>query len=412
MSQTATSGTPDVDLGRPEVIADPYPYYDRLRAASPVFGYKDWPPGTVPGQDKAFPSWVILKHAEVQQVARDAATFSSRDPMQEASDAPTLMLVNHDPPRHSELRGIAAKALSPPWIMTHRGYVQDTVAKMIDGLEGDEIDVMDSLAPDLPAKVMAHVLGMPETAYVQFRRWATAFMLSADLTPEERNASNIESFTYFVEKVSERFAAHEAGEPLPDDLISSFIKAQDEGRTLTSEEVIRFCFTLVVAGAETTTYLLGNLVWLMAEHPSIVEEMRKDRSLIGPFMNEAMRFAGPPQRLFRIATRDAQVGHANIREGDWVALFFAAANRDPEVWPEPDKFILGRPNHAKHFTLGHGIHFCLGAPLARLEGECLIEALLDRFDRIEPGEGGGRRQTASLLNYGFDTYPVRLIGRR
>ena len=390
------------NLATPEVIANPYPYYRALRDRSPIFGYRDLPPGTVPGVDEPKPSWAILKHKDVTQVSREPDIFSSRDMLQETSAAPTLMLVNHDRPRHTELRGIVQLAFTPQRINAQRDWVKSQVTRMLNEFPDGEVDVMDGIAPNLPAIVMAHLLGMPLEDFVKFRGWATAFMLSADLTPEERNASNLECLQYFTEKVTQRYADKAAGKDLPDDLLTALMTAEEEGKSLSQEEVIRFCLTLVVAGSETTTFLLGNLVWLLAEMPEMMAKLKADRGLIRPFIDEAFRFAGPPQRLFRVATQDTEIGGQKIREGDWVAVFFASANHDPEVWERPDEFILNRPNRTRHYSLGHGIHHCLGSPLAILEGECMLDAILDRYDRIEPGSNPFVRQTVNQLTYGLD----------
>lgn len=171
---------------------------------------------------------------------------------------------------------------------------------------------------------------------------------------------------------------------------------------------MRFCVTLVVAGSETTTYLIGNLLHVLARHPETASRLRADRTLLGPFIEETMRLDGPPQRLFRIATRDVEIGGASIRRGDWVALFFGAANRDPAVFPDPERFDIDRPNIRQQLSLGHGLHFCLGAALARLEVLAVLDAVLDRYSGIELTDDPGTKQSASLLTHGFVRLPLRL----
>ncbi|WP_264074109.1 cytochrome P450, partial [Mycolicibacter minnesotensis] len=149
-----------------------------------------------------------------------------------------------------------------------------------------------------------------------------------------------------------------------EDLISALLRAAVDGQRLTPEEIVRFCVTLVVAGSETTTFLIGNLLHAMARDPETTARLRDDRTLVNVFVEEAMRVDGPPQRLFRIATRDVEVGGKQIRKGDWVALFFGSANRDPDVFPDPGKLDIDRPNIRQQLSMGHGLHFCLGASLA------------------------------------------------
>ena len=398
------------DLIRPEVIANPYPYYALLRDQPPQFGLLDYPPGTIPGQDKPFPAWALLKYEDVAAAAKDHVSFSSRDPMQEGSDAPTLMLVNHDRPRHTGLREIARQAFTPrrvehnvaPWISA-------TVAEMVNDLGDGEIDFMASFAANLPARVMAYLIGTPQADYPLLRRWANAFMVTADFTLEERNECNRQVGAYYTDAVSERYGEIERGRNVPDDLMTAFIQAEADGQKLSKEEVILFCITLVVAGAETTGYLLGNLVCALVEEPGLFDALKKDRSLVRPFIEESLRRDGPPQRLFRIATQDVSLGGVNISAGDWVALFYAAANRDPAVFPNPDAFILGRPNVGRQMTFGHGIHHCLGSGVARLEADRMVNGLLDKCSRIEAGRAPMKRQTGGLLNYGLESCPIVLV---
>lgn len=193
-----------------------------------------------------------------------------------------------------------------------------------------------------------------------------------------------------------------------EDLISALLRAEVDGQRLTAEEIVRFCVTLVVAGTETTTYLIGNLLRALAREPEVTALLRNDRSLLNAFIEEEMRLNGPPQRLFRIATRDVEVGRSVIREGEWVALFFGAANRDPAVFAEPGRFRLDRPNVRQHLTMGHGVHFCLGGPLARLEAVAVLNGVLDRYESIELVDDPGVKQTASLLTHGYVRLPLRL----
>ena len=218
----------------------------------------------------------------------------------------------------------------------------------------------------------------------------------------------MELFGYYKEAVDKRYALIAAGGDAPDDLMSAFITAESEGNKLTREEVVLFCITLVVAGAETTTYLLGNLVDVLVDDPALYDRLREDRTLVRPFIEESLRRDGPVQRLHRVCVKDTELGGAKIKAGDWVAIFHASANRDPAVWDKPNEFILNRPNIGKHATFGHGVHHCMGIGVARNEAASFVEGLLDRYTRIEPA-GERRRQTGGLLNYGLETCPVRLV---
>lgn len=409
---TADRGEYEIpDLTKPEIIANPYPIYDQLRDRSPFFGYRDLPPGTMPGIDEPVPAWVLLKYDDVATAAMDHHTFSSEDPTQVKSSAPTLMLVNHDEPRHNQLRKVVNVAFSrkridklQPWLDR---ILKDMFAELVPaGTASSSFDFAERVASLVPARAMAHLFGVSDEVSEQFRKWASAFMLSADLTPQQRAISNQEMVEYFTTTVNEIVA----GKQQNTGLISALIAAEEDGDTLTLDEVIRFCHTLVVAGAETTTGLLANVTDQLARLPNIQTQLREDRALIPAFIEETLRLTGPPQRLFRIATRDIEVSGAQIKKGDWVALFFGAANRDPSVFDDPDSFRLNRPEARKHMSFGLGIHHCLGMRLAKLETERMLNALLDCSSSVELGAEPFQKQTASLLTHTYTILPITIRG--
>lgn len=393
-------------------IANPYPLYDQLRSSSPVAGYRDWPPGTIPGADEPVTAWALFRYDQIFDAARDSATFSSRDPLQEASSAPSLMLVNTDPPKHEVERKLVSQAFSPRRVKRLEGWLGELIPRLLDELGRGDVEVME-FAAEIPTRAMVRLLGLPDGDHVRFRQWANAFMLSSSLTPEERIASNEEMVTTFATRLAEHTARLAESPPTGDvedaeDLISALLRAEVGGQRLTPEEIVRFCVTLVVAGSETTTFLIGNLLHAMAREPEITARMRADRSLVKVFVEESMRLDGPPQRLFRIATRDVEVGGKLIRKGEWVALFFGSANRDPAVFADPDVLDIDRPNIRQQLSMGHGLHFCLGAALARLEVAAVVNAVLDRYQTIALTDDPGTKQTASLLTHAYVRLPLHL----
>jgi cytochrome P450 len=396
-------------LATPEVIENPYPAYDALRADSPVSGYADWPPGTVPGFDPPIQAWALLSYDQVAAAAKDHQTFSSAN-FQQGTDAPTLMLVNHDDPEHAKLRKLVVQAFTPRRVSELRPAVQAVVKQLIESLPEGEVDVVARLCAPLPARLMVRLLGQDESMTDAFARWANAFMLSADMSVEERTRSNIEMVGWFQQMVDQRLARLAAGAAPQDDLVDALLTAESEGAKLTRDEVWRFCFTLVVAGSETTMYYAANCLHALVRNPEVFERLRAERSLIPRFQQETLRLAGPPQRLFRKVTRDVEIGGKQIRAGEWVALFFAAANHDPKVFPEPQRLRLDRENGGAQLSFGHGIHFCLGAPLANLETACLVEGLLDRFGTMRPGATPPEPQRATLLQHSVTRLPV-VFGR-
>jgi len=286
------------DLYSPDVFANPYPYYAHLRDQPIQFGLRDYPPGTIPGVDTPHPAWVVLKHADVSRVFASPTIFSSRDIMQEESEAPTLMLVNHDGDRHTELRKIANIAFSPRRVKNDiKPWMKYVVDSQLNEAGPGELDFMTELAPNLPALVMTRLIGTPEEDYVSLRRWSNAFMVTSSFTPEERQQCNLELWMYYQNAVNERYDAIERGRDVPDDLLSAFIKAEADGNKLTKEEVVRFCLTLVVAGAETKTYLLGNLIDVLIEAPHLYAQSRDNRKHVRAFLAESLLSDGPSQRV-------------------------------------------------------------------------------------------------------------------
>lgn len=394
----------------PEVISNPYPIYKILRAHAPVNGLLDYPPGTVPGVDAPYPAWMITRYADVDYVVNNPDIFSSEDPMQANSTAPSLMLVNHDKPRHTELRNLAKIAFTPKRIhddITDR--LRAEVVQIVNKNINKDMDFMTEVASFIPPLVMTYLMGLPRDDYKLLVRWANAFMVSSDFTPEERQKCNEELFHYFVASVDKRYADIDAGVEVSDDLMTAFITAEYKGEGLTKEEVVLFCITLVVAGAESTTYFLGNLLGVMLEDPSWFSKLKEDRELIRPFMEECLRRDGPLQRLFRPVLKDCEIGGRQIKVGDWVAFFMGAANHDETVFPEPEKFIIGRKNIGKHFTFGRGIHNCMGAPLARVEADIMMNVILDTCDEIQGDLSLSKRQSGGLLAYGFSKLPIKLV---
>ena len=322
------------------------------------------------------------------------------------------MLVNTDPPKHEVERKLVSQAFSPRRVKRLEGWLDELVPRLLDDLGVGDVEVME-FAAEIPTRAMVRLLGLPDGDHVRFKKWANAFMLSSSLTPEERIASNEEMVMTFATRLAEHTARLAERTPTDDvedaeDLISALLRAAVDGQRLTPEEIVRFCVTLVVAGSETTTFLIGNLLHAMAREPGITARMRDDRTLVNVFVEEAMRIDGPPQRLFRIATRDVEIGGKLIRKGDWVALFFGSANRDPEVFEDPDRFDIDRPNIRQQLSMGHGLHFCLGASLARLEVVAVVNAVLDRYQTIALTDDPGTKQTASLLTHAYVRLPLHL----
>ncbi|HEX6388302.1 MAG TPA: cytochrome P450 [Solirubrobacteraceae bacterium] len=393
-------------LASPTGIADPYPAYAALRESSPVHGLVDYPVGSIPGQDEPVTAWAVLSHEQVVEVLKNPAVYSSRDPAHEAAGEPSAIFGRNDPPLHTAERKVANQAFTRPRVSALRPWLEEYIGGLVEQLPEDEdVDVMKAIAYVVPSTVMTQFFGAPVTDAPRYRGWAQAFMLSAEMTPDERMASHIEMATYFGELVGARME-----DPRGDDFVDGLVRATDgNGDKLDVWGVVRYCVTVLAGGAETSMYLIGNLLHGLAERPEIAARVRADRALIDPFVQETIRLTGPAQRLFRVANTDTTLGGKRIAKDERVAVFFAAASTDPAVFEDPLEFRLDRPNANKHLSFGLGAHFCLGAPLALLTADVLINAVFDRFDRVEHGAVAPRSQDATLLIHGFSELPLRFI---
>jgi cytochrome P450 len=279
--------------------------------------------------------------------------------------------------------------------------VTGVASELLDRIGTGETEMVGAYTVPLPVQVIARLMGIPGSEYQTFKRWSDAFMSDHGMTPEERQSSVMEMIGYFGRMAMERRAQG------AEDLITALVQAEIEGEQLSEAEIIGFCILLLIAGNETTTNLISNMLHLLMERPYLWDALRADRSLIEPFIEESLRYESPVQFLQRRPTRDVEFGGAHIKAGCEVLIGFGAANRDPDAFEEPEEFRLDR-GLSDHVAFGTGIHYCLGAPLARLEATITLNALLDRYTAIKPGSTPGTRQNATPIIYGFTELPVWL----
>jgi len=387
-------------LSNPQVIADPYPYYHELRAHSPL-NYMFLPPGTVTGVNEPIRAWALMKYRDVYNALRDHETFASQHSLA-GKVVPRLALIHDDPPRHTRFRRLVNKAFTVKRIEALKPWMRTVVEELIDGtVQEREQDVMQAYAIPLPVKVIARMLGIPGEDYTTFKRWSDTFLAFSTMSPEDRTRSNQEMMTYFGTMAATRRAQGS------EDLITALVDANVDGESLRDEEIIGFCMLLLIAGNETTTNLIGNMLGILADRPGLWEHLRTDRTLVDTVIDESLRLESPFQRLSRITTREVQLSGATIPARSLVTIYYGAANRDPETFTDPDEFRLDR-DFGHHVAFGAGIHFCLGSLLARMEASVTLHALLDRFAGIERGVTPAQRQTASLMVYGYERLPLRL----
>jgi cytochrome P450 len=407
----------DIDVNvftRPEGMRNPFPYYDALRPLGAIPGYVDWSPGTVPGIDPPLTAWAVFSYALVDEVLRNHQVYASRDPGQEESDAPNIILQGDDQPVHTIRRKLATKAFSARRVSSMKDWLAQEMVGVADRLGEGEVDVVVDLTGELPTRSMVRLLGLPHVGYKKMLDWAHAFMQSADLTPEERRDRNIEMIQVITATVDERRRALAAGaDPNPSDggmpdFITALLTAEEDGEVLSPKVIVEFITTLIVAGNETSTFLGGHLLHVLAHHQDAQAVLRADRARMDDFIDETMRMYGPVHRLFRWVQCDTELAGRRLKKDDWVAVFFVAANRDPDRFPDPNTFDINRPDAARNLSFGAGIHFCLGAALARINLATMVNSLLDNYSIIEPA-GEPLMRTVNIFNYAHASLPIRFI---
>jgi len=390
--------TPD-QLAAPTVIADPYRAYRELRNRSP-FHYAE-PAGVVPGNVEPVRTWAFMKYADVYTALRDHNTFSSMRRDTVPGKIPSVVLVRDDPPRHTRFRRLVNNAFTQTRVEALTPWITDVVNELLDKFGPSTNEVVSSYTIPLPVRVISRLLGIPGEDYERFKRWSDAFLAAPSMDDGNRIRSIQEMTTYFGTMAATRRARG------AEDLITVLVEAEIEGEKLEEWEILGFCILLLIAGNETTTNLLGNMLNVMAERPELWEQLRRDRSHVESAIEETLRYESPVQRVLRTTTREIEVSGARIPAGDHVTIFYGSANRDPREFPDPDEFRLDR-NLRNHVAFGTGIHYCLGAPLARAEARVTLNALLDRFSAIRRGPSPPIRQTFSRMVFGFKRLPLVL----
>jgi cytochrome P450 len=352
----------------PEVIADPYPVYRQLRDHAPVY----WSPQAS--------TWVLSRYDDVAAALIDPATYSSASgifPTPPGVDMTQLflpMLIMSDPPRHTQLRHLVSKAFTPRRIAGVEARIQTLVNNLLDQVSGAGTwDFVSGFAGPLPAIVIADMLGVPREDRDRFRTWSTTLIQSNPIRGEFGPGLDAAAalYEYFSTFLAER-RAHPR-----DDLMTALVRAEVDGEHLSEEELLGFCLLLLIAGHETTTNLLSNSAVVLAQHPESRRQLADNPALVPAAVEELLRYDSPVQGLGRTLTRQVDLHGQPMKAGDTVLLLFGSANRDDHAFPDADRFDINR-RPERQVAFGRGIHFCLGASLARLEARIALQALLAR----------------------------------
>jgi cytochrome P450 len=402
MDTPAPLSLEELRTGLATFLADPYPTYREMRDQSPT-QMEFVPGGIVPGLDEPIKAWALMKYDDVYSALRDHDTFSSaRNPFVEKGFFPQLVLIMDDPPRHTRFRRLVNKAFTLKRVEALEPWIKTIANELLDEISAGETDIVQSYTIPLPVKIIARLMGIPGDDYPTFKRWSDTFISSLiSISLEERMRNTMEMAEYFG-KIAAARRAHGA-----EDLITALVEAEIDGESLQDWEILGFCILLLIAGNETTTNLMGNMLNLLTDRPELWQRLREDRSLVEPVIEETLRYESPVQQLLRTTTREVTVSGVTIPANDLVAVFFGAANRDPKEFPNPEEFRLDR-DLRNHVSFGVGIHYCLGAPLARAEARISLNAFLDRFPTLKHGQAPAIRQSQSPIVFGFEHLPLRL----
>jgi pimeloyl-[acyl-carrier protein] synthase len=405
-SSTISKKDPPLSLSRllnPEVLADPYPLYHRLRSEDPV----RW--------DPFLHTWVVTRYADVVAVLQHFSAnrtptpeqlttmgLSALVPIAEVLVRQMLFMDGH---AHARIRGLVSDAFTPRRVELLRSRIQQITNGLLEAVQDKgRMDVIADLADPLPAIVTAEILGLPPSEWQKLTQWSTDFaealgnfQHNPDHAPRVLQSLG-EMCAYF------RDAVQEHRKHPRDDLISALLSAEQDGDCLTEEEVVANSIMLMTGGQETTTNLIGNGLLTLLRHPDQLEKLRAHQSLILSAIEELLRYESPIQYTSRLALDDVQMGGKTIRKRQAVIAVMGAANRDPERFPDPDRLDICRQDN-RHLAFAWGAHFCFGAPLARLEGQIAFETLLRRMPDLSlvPGPVSWRE---NLAFRGLTTLPV------
>lgn len=392
----------------PQYVADPHAYYARLRETAPV-------------QRSVLPDgqtvWVLTRYADVEAAfadprlvkdPRNALTpeqIARRPPLPETLRYIRANMLSRDPPDHTRLRRLVSKVFTPRMVEQLRPRIRAIADALLDAVAGrGEMDLIAEYALPLPITVIEEMLGIPVADRERFRGWSDAILSAAPPMPvTPATVEGAEALKRYLElQFEERRRAP------TDDLITGLLQAEEAGDRLDKDELLGMTYLLLLAGHETTANLIGSGVLALLEHPDQLAKLRADPGLMPAAIEELLRFCSPvATSTLRYAAADVPVGGVVVPKGEWVLVVITAANRDPARFPNPDTLDITRPDN-KHLAFGNGIHYCLGAPLARLEAEIALGMLLRRLPGLRLGvPAEALTWRPSLLLRGLAKLPVR-----
>ncbi|MBM4254751.1 MAG: cytochrome P450 [Deltaproteobacteria bacterium] len=371
------------NLSAPDVIADPYPYFHQLRAEDPVHWNPQWG------------GWILTRYDDVQASFQDRRLSADRmspfmaglkkaeaQELQPSYQIFSKWMVFTDPPQHTRLRMLVNKAFTPRRVEGLRPRIQAVVDELLDRvIPAGQMELIHDFAYLLPVTVIAELLGVPARDHENIKKWSdeiTLFIFGAIGVPDRRQRAQlamVEMAKYLKAVIAERRQQPQ------DDLISALIAAQEQDDALTDDEIVSTCSLVLFGGHETTTNLISSSVHALLKNPAQKQKLTENPDLISTAVEEFLRYDGPSKSMVRLALEDFELRGKQIKKGQRLLLFQSAANHDPERFPDPDSLDVARqPN--PHVAFGYGIHFCLGAPLARIETAITVNTILRRLPKL------------------------------
>lgn len=393
-----------LDLSDPAVVADPYPAFARARAVAPVQWHED------------MGLWLAFGHAEANAVLRDrrlGRIWTDKAPPERFGSFNLIhrnAILEMEPPEHTRLRRLISSAFARGHVERLRPWVEDLARTLVDELVersggSEPVDLLAGMAEQLPVAVIAELLGVPEADRPLLRPWSNAIVKMYEYGRTTKTEASAERAAGEFVAYLRGLAAERRTKP-GEDLVSHLVGLRDaDGDTLTEDELVTTCILLLNAGHEATVNVSGNGTLALLQHPDQLARLRADRALLPTAIEEFMRYDSPLQLFERTATEDVELGGITVERGQKIAALLGAANRDPAVFAEADTFDVGRADNP-HITFGAGIHFCIGAPLARVELQATFGALLTQTTTFELGGEPVRRP--EFVIRGLRTLPVVL----
>jgi cytochrome P450 len=382
MKPDVLDGRFDAEIMSEAFKRDPFALYNSIRETAPVYWCEPWS------------AFLLTRYDHVVMALRDSDRFSSEGRHAAFSDGleaddrdkvvhATQTMLDTDPPEHTRLRKLSTKAFAPRSVEKLRPLVEEDTRELLSGVDGTApFDFIATVARPLPAMAIARMMGLPLEDSETFLDWVDGVIDYWSTTPPTpQTAARIDRVVTETNQYFSDFLTRVADRP-PDTIVGELMRAHDEGDRLSYSELVTYCGMLLNAASDTTRSLIGNTVVALLEHPEILARLRKDPALIPPAVEEGLRYSSPLLRAPRITRCDIELQGRTIPKGHMVFAIMAAANRDPRVFDHPDEFDIDRDSNPKNIAFGSGRHFCIGAPIARLQAEIVIETMLGMFGDI------------------------------